>query len=220
MSDNKEEDTKTTSEKQNSIFNEKFDEMIMESAENLSKVIQNPENIERIQKIIELELSGEIRAFSRDNLVEGLRENFESASSIIISSIERDDILDDFEKFNFTENVFDFLKHLNLLYHRRARMALFYSTRRDDWIKSGFEIETKEQNIIINMELIKGSGEIVCIKGSQFSFLNLVAKIADVLKELEWSDVLAEESSSEFIEDMNAFIDAVTGRAMEDDKSE
>lgn len=213
MLDHEEESGNTAAEEENYSPDKEIDDRLKKGAEQLAEIIKDPSKEERIRKVIELELSGEIGAFTFDNLTQGLEENNidEDVLYIIMSGIGVADLADYLtQNFEISEDVLTFLKDLNLLYSRRALLAYNYGTRKDDWVSSNFELTiTMDNESRLSMELVKGNGEIVQIKGDPESFFNLIGTISGVLTGLDLT--ISDETREEFENNINTLIDNLKG---------
>ena len=217
MAGNEKKDEAIAEEKEHYVVGKEVDEGFKKGAEQLVGILKEPQKAERIREIIKLELSGEIGALSRSNLARGISANVgggdDDVKTLILGSIETSDIVDRLPELDISEDVTAFLKDLNLLYYRRARQAYNYSERKEDWIKSNFEVATTAgKEVIISMELVKGSGEVVRIEGHPRSFLNLLGEIIRTLSEQDIADVLSEKGVKEFEKDANTLIKKLKGK--------
>lgn len=217
---NEEKEEAITEEEEEYIFGKEADKDLKKGAEQLAEIIKEPQKAERIQKIIELELSGEIGVLTRPNLARGISANVggdADVTGLILACIDRSDVVDRLPDLNISEGVSAFLKDMNLLYYRRARQAYNYSERKEDWIKSNFEVATTtDKELIVSMELVKGSGEVVRIEGDLSSFLNLLGEIIRTLSEQDIADVLSEKGVKEFEKDANTLIKKLKGKKTAD----
>ena len=212
MSADEEKNAVTIADEGDYIYDKEQDEQIKKDVEQIAEIIKDPQKAKRIRKIIELELSGEVRIFTRRNLMAGLTANMgEDVAKLILQSIEKpSEFLDKFAIYDLSEDVLTFLKDLNLLYNRKAVLSYNYNVRREDWVSSNFEIATSEKDDFkITMELIKGSGEIVRIIGEPHSFVSLIGIISDALSDLDLADIITEEGLNDFEKDIYALIDAL-----------
>jgi hypothetical protein len=211
---NEEKEEAITEEEEEYIFSKETDEVFKKGAEQLADIIKDPQRVERIQKIIEVELSGEIGELTRSKLMEGISAAVgdDDAMYLIIMSTEMLDIVDLLPVLDISEDVLAFLKELNLLYGRKAEWAYNYSQRKNDWVNSKFEVDATDEGLKIGMYLAKGSGEIVHIAGSPFSFLNILGSIVVTLNGLELTEVVSEEEVNEFEKDVNTLINKLKGK--------
>ena len=219
MSADEEKNAVTIADEGDYIYDKEQDEQIKKDVEQIAEIIKDPQKAERIRKIIELELSGEVRVVTRRNLIKGLRANVGvDVTNLIMLSIEKPSkFLDKLAIFAPSEDVLTFLKDLNLLYNRKAVLSYNYNVRREDWVSSNFEIATSEKDDFkITMELIKGSGEIVRIIGEPHSFVSLIGIISDALSDLDLADIITEEGLNDFEKDIYALIDALKRKSSDD----
>jgi len=219
MSADEEKNAVTIADEGDYIFDKEQDEQFKKDVEQIAEIIKDPQKAKRIRKIIELELSGEIRVITRMNLMKGLAANVgEDVTNLIMQSIEKPfKFLDKLTIFDPSEDVLTFLKDLNLLYNRKAVLSYNYDVRTEDWVSSNFEIATAEkEDFKITMKLIKGSGEIVRIIGGPHSFVSLIGTISDALSDLDLADVVTEEGLNEFEKDIYALIDALKRKSSDD----
>jgi len=219
MSANEEKNAVAIADEGDYIIDKEQDEQLIKDVEQIAEIIKDPQKAKRIRKIIELELSGEVRIFTRRNLMAGLTANMgEDVAKLILQSIEKpSEFLDKFAIYDLSEDVLTFLKDLNLLYNRKAVLSYDYNVRSEDWVSSNFEIAIVEDNDFkITMNLIKGSGEIVRIIGKPYSFLSLVGNISDTLNDLDLADTFTEEGLNEFEKDIYALIDALKRKSSDD----
>lgn len=219
MSANEEKNAVAIADEGDYIIDKEQDEQLIKDVEQIAEIIKDPQKAKRIRKIIELELSGEVRIFTRRNLMAGLTANMgEDVAKLILQSIEKpSEFLDKFAIYDLSEDVLTFLKDLNLLYNRKAVLSYDYNVRSEDWVSSNFEIAIVEDNDFkITMNLIKGSGEIVRIIGKPYSFLSLVGNISDTLSDLDLADTFTEEGLNEFEKDIYALIDALKRKSSDD----
>jgi hypothetical protein len=220
MAGNEEKDEAIAEGEEHYVVSKRVDEKFKKGAEQLAKFLKEPKKAERIQEIIKLELSGEIGALSYSNLVSGISANVagdDEVAFLILSSIERPDILDQLLELDISEDIKAFLKDLNLLYFRRAHQAYNYSVRKEDWINSNFEVATrKDKELIISMELLKGSGEVVRIEGDPSSFLNLLGSIIEMLSKQDLTDEFSEKRVKVFEKDVNTLINNLKGKETAD----
>ena len=216
---NEEKEEAITEEEEEYIFSKEADEDLKKGAEQLAEIIKEPQKAERIQKMVELELSGEIGVLTNSNLMRGILANVGGDTDVallISASIQRTDFVDRLPDLNISEGVSAFLKDLNLLYYRRARQAYNYSARKEDWIESNFEVSTTtDKELIISMELVKGSGEVVHIESYPRSFLNLLGDIVRMLSKQDLTDALSEEGVKDFEKDVNTLINKLKGKESE-----
>ena len=216
MAGNEEKNEAIAEGEEHYVFSKEFDEQIKKSAEQLARILKDPKKAERIQEIIKLELSGEIGALSRSNLMKGISANVggdDMATVLILRSIEGSNLVDRLPELDISEDITAFLKDLNLLYSQRAQQAYNYSERKEDWIRSHFEVATtKDKELIISMELIKGSGEVVRIEGEPFVFLNLLGNIIEMLSQEDLTDEFSEKRVNEFEKDVNTLINKLKGK--------
>ena len=220
MAGDEEEDEAIAEGEEHYVFSKEADEGFKKGAEQLARILKDPKKAERIQEIIKLELSGEIGALSSFNLRKGILANVGGDNDVfilILGSIERSDLVDRLPELDISEDITAFLKDLNLLYFRRARQAYNYTQRKDDWMKSSFEVATtKDKELIISMELVKGSGEVVRIQGGPSSFLNLLGNIIEMLSNQDLTDVLSEKDVKELEKDVNTLINKLKGKETTD----
>ena len=220
MAGNEEKDEAIAEGEEHYVFSKEFDEQFKKSAEQLARILKDPKKAERIQEIIKLELSGEIGALSHSNLAEGILANVggdNEVTLLILSSIGMSDIVDRLPELDISEDITAFLKDLNLLYSQRAQQAYNYSERKEDWIRSHFEVATtKDKELIISMELVKGSGEVVRIEGDPSSFLNLLGNIIEMLSKQDLTDVFSEKRVKELEKDVNTLINKLKGKETAD----
>jgi hypothetical protein len=217
MAGNEEKDEAIAEGEEHYVLSSKeADEEFKKAAEQLARILKDPKKAERIQEIIKLELSGEIGALSRSNLMKGILANVGGDTSVtflILSCIEKSYFVDRLPELDISEDITAFLKDLNLLFSRRAQQAYNYSDRKEDWIKSNFEVATTEDTELkISMELVKGSGDVVRIEGDPSSFLNLLGNIIKMLSKQDLTDVLSEKGVKEFEKDVNTLIDKLKGK--------
>ena len=218
MAGNEKKDEAIAEEKEHYVFSKESDVSFKKGAEQLAAIINDPQRAERIQKIIELELSGEIGELTRHRLKQGIlgAVGADDAMRLIINSIEMSDVVDRLPELDISEDVLlAFLKDLNLLYGRKAVWAYTYSERKEDWTNSRFEVVTTEGGLKIGMYLAKGSGDIVHIEGHPLSFLNLLSNIIETLSEQDLTEVLSEEDVEEFEKDVNTLINKLKGKESE-----
>jgi hypothetical protein len=221
MAGNEEKDEAIAEGEEHYVLSSKeADEEFKKAAEQLARILKDPKKAERIQEIIKLELSGEIGALSRSNLMKGILANVGGDTSVtflILSCIEKSYFVDRLPELDISEDITAFLKDLNLLFSRRAQQAYNYSDRKEDWIKSNFEVATTEdKELKISMELVKGSGDVVRIEGDPSSFLNLLGNIIEMLSKQDLTDVLSEKGVKEFEKDVNTLINKLKGKETAD----
>lgn len=217
MAGNEEKDEAIAEGEEHYVLSSKeADEEFKKAAEQLARILKDPKKAERIQEIIKLELSGEIGALSRSNLMKGILANVGGDTSVtflILSCIEKSYFVDRLPELDISEDITAFLKDLKLLFSRRAQQAYNYSDRKEDWITSNFEVATTEDTELkISMELVKGSGDVVRIEGDPSSFLNLLGNIIEMLSKQDLTDVLSEKGVKEFEKDVNTLIDKLKGK--------
>ena len=220
MAGNEEKDEAIAEGEEHYVFSREVDEGLKKGAEQLARILKDPKKAERIQEIIKLELSGEIGVLSQSNIMKGISANVGGDGDVtflILGSIGKSDLVDRLPELDISKDITAFLKDLNLLYFQRAQQAYNYSERKEDWITSNFEVTTTEdKKLIIRMELIKGSREVVRIEGDPSSFLNLLGTIITMLSKQDLTDVLSEKGVKKFEENVNTLINKLKGKETED----
>ena len=220
MTGNEKKDEAIAEEKEHYVFGKEVDEGFKKGAEQLVGILKDPKKTERIREIIKLELSGEIGVLTRPNLITGISANVggdDEVTILILGSIERSNLVDRLPELDISEDITAFLKDLNLLFFRRALQAYNYSQQKEDWTKSNFEVTTtKNEKLIISMELFKGSGEVVRIEGDPSSFLNLLGSIIEMLSKQDLTDVFSEKRVKEFEKYVNTLINKLKGKETAD----